>query len=966
MDRSGKIQFTFNGKSYQGLKGDTLASALLANGERLTARSFKYHRPRGIMAAGIEEPGTYVELLGSRACANMPATIVELQPGLRAKSVNCWPSPGTDFAALLQFFAPVLPAAFYYKTFIWPGWRLYEPAIRRVAGLANAPSGSPGEGSFEARNWNCDVLVAGAGPSGLAAALVAGRAGARVLLADQDTEAGGHLLWHDREINGRPAMEWVGKAVSELADMPNVIHLQNALVWAIREHNLLLVREQLSDESRIRERNWRVRAGRVILATGATERTLVFQNNDRPGIMLASAVQAYIHRYAVRPGKRAVLFSNNGSIYAVAAAMRAAGIEVAAIIDARATVPGFDREMAGAEVLAQHEVITVRGSRKVREVLAEPIGGGKVRRFACDLVVVSGGWNPSVQLWSQSRGKLRYCEELAAFLPYKGTDRAISVGGAAGKFRLGQALESGERAGKRVLKGSDRIETPSVRETSQEPHYDITPFWHSRAAAKNGFAFVDIMNDVTVGDVHLAIREGYDNIEHVKRFTTAGMGPDQGRTGNVNVIGAVSLKKNLSMDEVGVTTYRPATAPVSFGAIAGTREGSVVLPYRHTPITQWNIDRGAVMYEAGARWRRPGYFPKAGESLQEAVNREAKAVRDGVGVYDASPLGTFEIKGPDAGKFLDYIYTNDFSDLPVGMGKYGLMLTDDGLILDDGVSFRLGRNRFQMSTSTGGADTVYRHMEKTLAVDRPNWSVMITDLTCQWMNATICGPHARELLHAIETDIDISREAFPFMAIRDGRVAGMRARVARVSFTGELSFEVNVRARDMLSLWETIMAAGASFGIEPVGSETSHALRVEKGFLSLAHEVDGTTDPFDLGMGWIMSRKKADFLGKRSVMIRRGAKGPRRELVGLLTRDGKRLVEEGAPITRMGRKECTEGLVTASVWSVANSRSVALALLKGGRSRMGESAYIRLPGEIIEAEIVAPCFYDPKGLRLRG
>jgi sarcosine oxidase subunit alpha len=484
--------------------------------------------------------------------------------------------------------------------------------------------------------------------------------------------------------------------------------------------------------------------------------------------------------------------------------------------------------------------------------------------------------------------------------------------------------------------------------------------------AAKGKAFLDLQNDVTVDDIHLALREGYSNVEHVKRYTTGGMGFDQGKTGNINIIGTVALAQGLAMDQVGTTTFRAPYTPTSFGAIGGLREGTVALPYRHTPITEWNLAQGAFMYEAGARWRRPGYFPRDGEGLQEATNRECRAVRYGVGVYDGSPLGTFELKGRDVGRFLDYLYSTVMSSLKPGNGRYGLMLSDDGLIMDDGVCFRLDDHRWIVSTSTGHADAINGHMEEMLQTRFPDWNVFITTVTSQWNNATICGPKAREVMAALGTDIDLSPGAFPFMAFRDGTVAGLPARLVRVSFTGELSFEVNVAPRHMRALWAKVMEAGAPFGILPVGSEASHVLRVEKGFLSLGHEVDGTVDAYDLGMGWAMSKTKPDYLGKRAVAIRREAGGPRRELVGVIP-EPDRQIPEGAPLTPGGRRERTEGFVTACVWSVVHERWVGLALLENGHARHGETAHVRLKGgEVIPVRVTAPCHYDPDGDKLRS
>jgi sarcosine oxidase subunit alpha len=960
IDRSKPLAFTFNGKPYTGCQGDTLASALLANGVRLTARSFKYHRPRGIVGAGVEEPATLVELMGADASGNRPATTVPLTEGLAAKAVNCWPSLEFDLGAVNQLASRFIPAGFYYKTFKWPNWHLYERPIRKAAGLAAAPPEPPAKGHYETRYGHCDVLIAGAGPAGLMAALTAARAGLRVMIADEGGEAGGSLLSRRLTIGNAHAMDWVAQAVAELAALPNVTHLQNATVWGYREHNYLMVTERAPANPSLLERTWRVRAGHVITATGAIERGLVFGNNDRPGVMLASAVQAYVNRYGVAPGKRAVLFTNNNSAYAVAADLAAAGVEVRAIVDSRDAVPDEARAIVpGIEIMAGKCVTEAQGARQIRSVAVAAKTGGSARIISCDLLAMSGGWNPTVHLWSQSRSTLRYDDQLATFLPDTPAQAVSAAGAATGALTLHDALRSGAEAAAKIT-GTQNPDIPDAPDLL----YSIEPLW--RVETAKGKAFLDLQNDVTVDDIHLALREGYSNVEHVKRYTTGGMGFDQGKTGNINIIGTVALAQGLAMEQVGTTTFRAPYTPVSFGAIGGLREGTVALPYRHTPITEWNLAQGAFMYEAGARWRRPGYFPRAGEGLQEATNRECRAVRFGVGVYDGSPLGTFELKGRDVGRFLDYLYSNVMSSLKPGNGRYGLMLSDDGLIMDDGVCFRLDEHRWIISTSTGHADAINGHMEEMLQTRFPGWNVFITTVTSQWNNATICGPKAREVMAALGTDIDLSPEAFPFMTVRDGTVAGLPARVVRVSFTGELSFEVNVAPRHMRALWAKVMEAGAPFGILPVGSEASHVLRVEKGFLSLGHEVDGTVDAYDLGMGWAMSKKKPDYLGKRAVHIRRDGGGPRRELVGVIP-EPDRQIPEGAPLTPGGRKEKTEGFVTACVWSVVHERWVGLALLDNGHARHGETAHVRLKGgEVIPVRVTAPCHYDPDGDKLRS
>ncbi len=967
IDRNSCVEFEFNGKRYSGYKGDTLASALLANGVFLNARSFKYHRPRGIMSASFEEPSCLVELLGADAGGNYAATTVQLRPGLKAKSVNCWPSPSFDLMSINQLFARLLPAGFYYKTFMWPNWHLFEPSIRRAAGLAAAPDDQIPYQHFETRYWHGDVLVVGAGSSGLLAALIASRSGARVMIVDDHPHPGGCLRSSQTKIDERPAIEWAEAVCAELDANPEVTRLQDATAWGYREDNLLMVTERSPTETHVFQRGWKARAGRVILATGAIERNLVFANNDLPGVMLASAVQTYYHEFGVIPGRHAMIFTNNSSAYSLAHDLQAAGTMIAGIVDSRpSNAIGAEKDGLDIPLYASNQLKAAHGGKHLRAVTIRA-ADGSTKRVDCDLLAVSGGWNPAVHLFSQARGTLAYDDALASFVPDKAMQRLACVGAAAGKMNLVSAIADTLSTVTACLNEDNfKPSAFSLPLFAASPDYHLQPLWHVDGMKPGDKAFVDIQNDVTLDDIGLAMREGFDTVEHVKRYTTAGMGIDQGKTGNVNVIGNIAKASNKKPDEIGTTTFRSPFTPVDFGSIAGQRNGATVLPFRHTPITQWNKDQGAVMYEAGARWQRPGYFPIDGGNMQDAINAEAEAVRYGVGVYDGSPLGKFDISGSDAAAFIDLLYTNDFADLEIGMGRYGIMLSDDGMILDDGVTFRLAKNHYLMSTSTGFADLVFRHMEYLLQVECQSWQVWITPVTSQWCNATICGPKARDVLEALGTPIDISNDAFPFMAMREAIVAGTPARICRVSFTGEVSFEINVWPRHAEAMWRRIMEIGAPFGIVPVGSETSHVLRVEKGFLSLGHEVDETADPYDLGMDWIMSRTKTHAIGRRSVDIRRASGKPRRELVGLIPKTGGEFVPEGAPITPNGDRVASEGFVSACVWSVVNKQIIALGLLTDGRARIGETIIIRDRERIIEAVVTKPCFYDPKGERLRG
>ncbi|PQM55900.1 MAG: sarcosine oxidase subunit alpha [Rhodobacteraceae bacterium] len=966
IDRSKSLSFSFNGKLYYGYEGDTLASAMLANGLHVIARSFKYHRPRGIIGSGVEDPTSLIELLGEEASGNNLCTNVKLKEGLKAKSINCWPSVDFDVGAVVQYFAKFIPAGFYYKTFKWPTWHLFEPFIRIAAGLASAPKEPPKKGHFESRNAHTDFLIIGAGPAGLLATLMAARSGAKVFLVDQNTEAGGSLLSLNLNINQKPAMAWVESTLKEIANMSNVTHLQNSTAWAYREHNLVIVNEREVENVSIIERSWRVRAKNIIIATGAIERSLVFPNNDRPGVMLASAVLTFVNRYSVKPSDNMVLFTNNDSVYSYIEDLKTAGINVLAIVDSRKHIASTVLANAqNVRVILNSIIRNVNGYKKVNSVVVQSLVDKELETISCDLLAHSGGWNPMVHLHSQSRGTVKFNDRIASFVPDQSIQNSISIGACNGTFTLNEIFNET----KSLLCGVSAHSKPLVYEGKLEcskQSYSIEALWSIDLSKEKNKAFFDIQNDVTHDDIQLALTEGYSNIEHVKRYTTGGMGFDQGKTGNVNIIGMVAKEQGIGLDDVGTTTFRSPFVPVSFGSISGVREGSVVLPFRHTPITKWNLENGAFMYEAGARWRRPGYFPIEGESFQETVNRECHAVRTSVGVYDGSPLGKFELKGENVGEFLDLIYTNIISSLEPGNGRYGLMLTDDGLIFDDGVAFRIDKHRWFISTSSGHSDAVYQHMLKILAFDHPEWDVKITNITNQWNNATICGPLARKLLKKLGTDIDCDNGSFPFMTFREGHIADIPARIIRVSFTGELSFEINVSPRNMLALWERIIEDGAEFGILPVGSEASHVLRVEKGFLSLGHEVDGTVDPYDLGMAWLMSKKKIDYIGKRSVHLRRSLGRSRRELVGLLPNNPNDAIPEGAPITPDGKKVATEGFTTACVWSVVNERWVGLALLENGHIRHGEEACVRMKDKIIRAKITKPVFHDSDGILLRS
>ena len=976
VDRTRRLRFRFNGAEYEGHPGDTLASALMANGVRLVGRSFKYHRPRGIVGAGAEEPNAIVQLDGDEDEPNARATTLALREGMSARSVNCWPGVGFDLGAVNDRLSPLLAAGFYYKTFMgWPGgWNFYGPFVRRMAGLGTAPR-RPDRRAYEKRFHHCDVLVAGAGPAGLQAALAAARGGARVMIADDGAAPGGMLLDAAAEVGGRPGAEWAADVAAELDTLPNVVRLDRATVTGYYDHNLLTVVELSPRQPWIDERLWKVRARRVVLATGAAERPLVFADNDRPGVMPASAALAHVCRYGVRPGARAVAVTNNSSTYRTVAELVAAGIEVPVLADLRARppeTPAADLAACGVEVLRGHAVTGVAGARAVKAAfVARPGRAGGRRRVACDLVLCSGGWNPRIHLHSQSGARPVYDAAQACFVPGDSVQGERSAGACNGAFDLQGALEQGWRAGAEACAALGFAAPPaSVPRCSDEPPPDVEPCWEIPSARRRAKAFVDLQNDVTAEDVRLAVREGFRSVEHVKRYTTAGMGTDQGRLGNVNAIGILSETLGEAPDVVGATTYRPPYAPVSFGVVAGKERGGLVLPARRTALTDRIEEAGAVMFEAGAGYRRPSCFPRAGESETEAIAREALACRTAAGMYDGSPLGKFELHGPDVASFLNRVCTNRWDDLAVGRGRFGWMLREDGRLLDDGITFRLGEGHWWTFAGTGAADHVHRHLERLLQIEWPELKVYLTPVTSQWTNVCVCGPRARAVLEGAGVGgASLAPDAFPFMAIRGMTVAGIPARVARAGYTGELSFEVNVPARHGVRLWESLAAAGEPFGLTPIGSEASMVMRCEKGFVSAGFEGDGIVNPFDAGCGRAVDMDKGDFIGRRSLVRDRNAGGERPNVVGLLPEDPSFVPPDGTPLVPAGAPADAPpviGYVSQACHSPNVGRAIALAVLDGGRRRIGERIEIASIDRRAPARVTRPCFVDPGGSRMRA
>ena len=975
IDRNQPLAFAFDGQPLSGYAGDTLASALLANGRRLIGRSFKYHRPRGIVGLGAEEMNALIGVgRGAEHEPNLQATRVELEDGLVAVSQNRWPSLSFDIGQINDVFSRFIPGGFYYKTFKWPRsfWHhLYEPVIRRAAGLGRAPTGRD-PSAYEQIRVDCDVLVVGGGPSGLAAAAAAAATGARVMLVEDQAGLGGVADLYD------------GGAVHRAP--PAVMVLTRTTALAHFHHNYLLLAERCIGDGP-RQRLWKVRAKEVILATGAIERPIAFANNDRPGAMLAEAVRGYLCRYAVAPGERGVVFTNNDQAYRTALQVRRAGAGEVTLVDSRPHPEGDlieEARRAGVPILAGSVVSGVEstaGGQAIEAVRVAAFRAGMSRllretRLPCDYVAVSGGYNPAVHLWCHNGGKLRYDTVIHAYRPDRHHDRIWAVGAANGTFDSAAALAESEAAGEQAAaRALGRSAVSNLVKPPAEPRRQsaIEPIWFAPAGGHyhDGHKhFVDFQNDVTVADLELAQREGYSSVEHTKRYTTWGMASDQGKTSSILGLGILSEATGRPIPEIGVTTFRPPFTPMTFGTVAGAQKGPLFLAVRQTPVHDWHVAQQAT-FEPIGHWRRAYCYPRDGEDKAAAIAREILAVRRAVGLLDASTLGKIEIRGRDAATFLDRIYTNSFSTLKVGRCRYGLMLNELGFIIDDGVTARLADDHFLMHTTSGGADRIAAWLEEWLQTEWPDLKVLITPVTEQWAQFAVAGPRARAVLEALaatgESDIDITAGSFPFMAWKAGRLGGFRVRIFRISFSGELSFEIAAPARDGRRLWEALLTAGAPFGIAAYGTEALHVLRAEKGYIVVGDETDGTVTPRDVGLDGLVSKTKRDFIGKRSleqVFLRAAG---RKELVGLLTAEPREVLPDGAHAVREVKARgpmATIGHVTSSYMSPTLDRSIAMALIENGRNRMGETLSFPLEGgRVVKATIVSPVFYDPQGER---
>ncbi|WP_346896134.1 sarcosine oxidase subunit alpha family protein [uncultured Roseibium sp.] len=988
IDRDRQISFTFDGERLEGYEGDTLASALLANGIHLVGRSFKYHRPRGILTAGSEEPNALVGIYrkGDQT-PNLRAPQVELYDGLQAISQNRFPSLSFDIGAVNDLLSPLFPSGFYYKTFMWPKafWdSVYEPVIRAAAGLGKPPK-NPDHDRYANLYAHCDVLVIGAGPAGLAAALAASETGARVILCDEQANLGGSLLTETAAtIDGKQPADWAEDAVTDLAARDNVTLLPRTTAFGYYAQNFVALAERVTDHmadpdpALPRERLWQVRAKEVVIAAGSIERPMVFPENDRPGILMAGAARTYLNRYGVKVGQKVLVATACDTAWQAAFDLADNGVEVAAIADTRKIVPDALLTIAEARNIKVRTGCVVTGTNGRKRVSGALLGHvsstGAVSSagdVACDALLMSGGWTPTVSLYSQSRGKVVWDEANGNFLPGAHPQNERSAGACRGLYGLNAVLEDGYAAGEDAAKsatGKTAKLTHAVATGAHAGEGGILGDLPNDRDTSRVKAFVDYQNDVTAKDVKLAVREGMHSIEHIKRYTTTGMATDQGRLSNMNALAIASSALDKPLPEVGLTTFRQPFTPTTFGTFATSSRGDFFDPVRKTPSHQWAVDNDVVFEDVG-QWKRSRYFPKDGEDMHAAVARECQIVREKVGLFDGSTLGKIEVVGPDAAEFLERMYTNPWKGLKPGRCRYSLMLNDAGFIIDDGVIGRIAEDRFHVTTTTGGAAHVFATMEDYLQTEWPDLDVWVTSTTEQYAVIALQGPLARDAIAPFIQDIDLSPEALPHMSVATGAFSGIPCRLFRISFTGEIGFEINVPRRHGTMVWQTMAAEIEKLGGVVYGTETMHVLRAEKGYIIVGQETDGTVTPDDVGMSWAIGKKKFDFVGKRGLARPDLVADGRKQLVGLLTKDPRVVLEEGAQVTKVpdpANGTSAEGHVTSAYDSPAAGRSIALAMVKDGRALHGQTLYIPMPGGAIEVEVTEPVFVDKEGGRLNG
>jgi len=990
IDETTRVSFTFNGKNYYGFKGDTLASALLANDVHLVGRSFKYHRPRGIMTSGSEEPNAIVQVGSDKALTepNVRATEIEIYDGLEATSQNCWPSVNFDIGGINNFLSPLLPAGFYYKTFMWPAsfWGKYEYIIRHSAGLGKSPTKSDTD-VYDHKYVHCDVLVVGAGVSGIIAAKTAAQNNLKTLLLDEKSEIGGSTIYQNSEffkIDNKVSSEWLANEINELKKLDNLEIKTRTSVAAYHGYNYLLARENLTDhlskdekQNNVRQRLLKIRAKKVIVATGSLERPLIFNNNDRPGIMLSSAVKKYADYYGVACGKKNIFFTNNDSAYESAISLFNKGINVEAIIDIRENSESSivkEAKNLGIKIYWSYTVVDTHGYKRLKQISimglskdGQSFSSPKKDILECDCLAIAGGWTPAVHLFTQSGGKLKFRDEDHVFIPNKYPSKQISIGSSNGDFELDKIIKNSSNDVKNFLNidstDFDNLSVINSKETSKK---NIWLLPSNKTIGKTK-PFVDYQNDVTAKDIKLALREGFRSIEHVKRYTTTGMGTDQGKLGNMHALGIIADTTGVKMGEVGTTTFRPPYTPLTFGTIVGRNVGEYFDTFRRTPMNDWHIDNKAEFENVG-QWKRAWYYPQNNETMHEAVQRESLATRESAGILDASTLGKIDIQGSDASEFLNKVYTNAWSKLGINKCRYGLMLNEDGMVYDDGVTTRLGENHYIMTTTTGGAANVMGKLEDYLQTEWPELDVYLTSVTDHYATATVGGPNSKKILNKLIPDLDFSDENFPHMSFKESQIGQIKCRIMRISFTGELSYEINVQANYGKSLWEQCMEAGKEFKITPYGTETMHLLRAEKGFIIVGQDTDGTMTPIDLQMDWVVSKKKYDFIGKRSLYRSDTMKEDRKQLVGLVTDNPKEVLEEGAPIVAELNQSPVDmlGHVTSSYYSPNLNKSIALAVVRGGKNMMGKKLFVPMENRSINITVVDPIFLDKENKRLNA
>ncbi|MDZ4731170.1 MAG: sarcosine oxidase subunit alpha family protein [Xanthomonadales bacterium] len=970
IDRQKPLNFSFNGDVYSGFEGDTLASALLANRVTMLSRSFKYHRPRGIFSAGEEEPNALLEIgQGARREPSCRAPMVPLREGLVARSQNGWPSLGFDVGRSIDYSHALWPAGFYNKTFKWPSWHSWEEIVRRMAGLGR-PLTEADPDHYEQVNAHCDLLIVGGGPTGLAAALVAGRAGLRVMLVDQNESFGGVLNWEPYQLDGADAGQWVQSVADELASLAHVTLLPRTTVAGSYDHNVTTLLQR-SSGSGWRECYWTVRPRQVLLAAGAIEQGMIFPENDRPGIMLAGAVRDYLHRYAVVPGEKVVIAANNDTAYQTALDLHQAGITVSAVVDGRVQIDAERKQQLqalGIELLAGARIAGTRGDKALREIQIEQMDGIQLGRKSCDLLAVSGGWSPRVHLFSHARGSLKFDVNSQSFHPDRLPKDFSVVGSANGTVGLAECWSETVRATEAICASLGRKAADLKLPVIDQAPVESAQVSHLAVNSRKKRQWIDLAHDVTFGDAELAVREGYVSVEHFKRYTTTGMSVDQGKTGNLNAFIALGALTGRETGSVGTTTFRPPYMPVTLSAIAAPYNGKFFAPRRllpaHTVHQQLN---GA--FDDFAGWQRPECYPRVGETEQQAIQREALAVRHGVGVFDNSPIGKIEVRGPHAAEFLNRFYINNVLTLKTGKVRYGLMLNENGIIIDDGVFVRLAENHFLVHTTSGGAARITEMMEEWLQCEWPGMQVLLDDTTTQWANFTVAGPAARELLTRLGTDIDISADTLPHMSAACGQVMGLDARVVRVSFSGELSFEINIPARHAAAFLQAVLLQGEDLGITPYGIESLMVLRLEKGYLHLGSDTDGTSTPDDVGWGVVAREKATDYIGKRSLFRPANLDENRQQLVGLAPADASQPLEPGAHLLLGENRQVparTDGWVTSACYSPNLKRPIALGVLAGGSRRMGEIVTVIDEQKRYHARVVEMVQFDKGNERLKS